>query len=157
MSTPAEKAYAKHAWVIFFVFGLLSVVTGIAIVAGFLPNPPSPESTTGLTMDQIAAQVPGINAYISGLARQLGNFMVGMGVLLTGVAAVPLRRGETWAWYACGIMPVVIVGQLANSFAISNFTSGGFLWQLDLASLLVVLAGLLVSYRKFFPKDRVAP
>jgi hypothetical protein len=48
-------------------------------------------------------------------------------------------------------MPVNIGIQLANSF-----TGGGFLWQLDFASLIVVLAALLFSFRTFFPKDSTA-
>ena len=157
MDPLAEKGYAKHAWIIFIAFGVTSVIGGIIIVAGVLQvDPPSAERTTGLTLNQIAARVPGMDAYISGLARQLGNFMIAMGVLLTGIAAVPFRRGERWAWYACLIMLVLVAVQLTNSFAIYNFTSGGFGWQLDLASIFIVLAGLLMPYRKFFPKDRVA-
>ncbi len=151
MGTTGDNAYEKYAWVIFFVFGLLAVLAGITILAGLLPNPPSPESTTGLTLDQIAARVPGIGGYVGGLARQLGNFMVAMGVMLAGIAAVPYRRGERWAWYVCWIMPVNLVLQLANGLA-----TGRFLWQLDAASLLVVLAALFLPYRRFFPGGRIA-
>lgn len=157
MSTGVEKAYERHAWIIFLVFGLGAVFGGLIILSGVVQvDPPSAERTTGLTLDQIAARVPGMDAYVSGLARQLGNFMIAMGVLLTAVAAVPFRRGERWAWYACLIMPVLVFIQLANSFAIYDFASGGSLWQLDLASLVVVLAGLLMPYRKFFPKAQIA-
>lgn len=155
MDASGEKGYAKHVWIIFLVFGIGAVTAGLSILASVIQvDPPSAERTTGLTLDQLAARVPGIDAYVSGLARQLGNFMIAMGVLLTGIAAVPFRRGDRWAWYACLIMPVLVGVQLANSFAIYNFTSGGFLWQWDLVSLVVVLAGLVMSYRTFFPKDR---
>ena len=153
MGTGQERAYQKHAWIIFFVFGIGAAIAGLIILSGVIQvDPPSAERTTGLTLNQIVARVPGMDAYISGLARQLGNFMIGMGVLLTGVAAVPFRRGERWAWYACSIMLVLVAVQLTNSFAIYNFTSGGFGWQLDLASIFIVLAGLLMPYRKFFPR-----
>ena len=153
MSTGPERAYQRHAWMIFAAFGVSSVIAGIIILSGVLQvDPPSAERTTGLTLQQIAERVPGMDAYVSGLARQLGNFMIAMGVLLTAVAAVPFRRGERWAWYACSIMLLLVVVQLTNSFAIYNFTSGGFGWQLDLASIFIVLAGLLMPYRKFFPR-----
>ncbi|MBA3687438.1 MAG: hypothetical protein H0W81_01165 [Chloroflexi bacterium] len=149
------EGYAKHAWLIFFVFGIGSVIAGIIIVTGVVAvDPPSAESTTGLTMDQIAARVPGIEAYVTGLARQLGNFMVGMGIVLAGVAAIPFRRGERWAWYACWSLAIVVMVQLTNSFAIYGFAHGGFGWQLDVASLVLVLAGLLLPYRRFFPQER---
>ena len=97
------------------------------------------------------ARIPGIGVFISGLSRQLGNFMIAMGVLLAGLAMVPYRRGERWAWYVSWVVPVNIGIQLANSF-----TGGAFLWQLDLASLLVVVAAQLLSYRTFFPKSSSA-
>ena len=157
MTTGAEKWYAKYAWVIFVVFGMGAAFGGLMILAGVVQvDPPSAQRTTGLTLDQLASRVPGMGAYVSGLARQLGNFMIAMGVLLTAVAAVPFRRGERWAWHACLIVPVLVLIQLANSFAIYDFASGGFLWQLDLASLLVALAGLLMPLRIFFPKSRIA-
>ena len=157
MSASSGKADTRHAWIIFFVFGISAAIAGILIVAGVVQvDPPSAERTTGLTLDQIAVRVPGMGAYVSGLARQLGNFMIAIGVLLTGIAVVPFRRGERWAWHACLIMPVLVGVQLANSFAMYNFSSDGFGWQLDLVSLVVVLAALLISHRTFFPKDRAA-
>jgi hypothetical protein len=91
------RAAGNYAWIVFFGLGSLAAIAGVAIVAGVLPNPPSAESTTGLTMDQIVAQIPGIAGYIGGLSRQLGNFMIAMGVLLAGIAIVPCRAGERWA------------------------------------------------------------
>ncbi|HEV2227228.1 MAG TPA: hypothetical protein VGR56_10550 [Nitrososphaerales archaeon] len=111
-----EKAYVKYAWAIFFVFGLLTTISSTIGLLGNPPNPPSPESTTGLTSNQIAARIPGISDYIGSIARQLGNFMLAMGVLIMGVAAVPFRRGEKWARYIFWILPVLLVIQLTNSF-----------------------------------------
>jgi general stress protein CsbA len=155
MDASVEKGFAKHVWIVFLTFGLGAVIAGLSIVAGVVQvDPPSAERTTSLTLDQLAARVPGIESYVSGLTRQLGNFMIAMGVLLATIAAIPYRRGDKWAWYACLVMPIVLAVQLANSFAIYHFTSGGFLWELDLVSLAVVLAGLFMSYRTFFPKER---
>ena len=150
MDTSREKAYEKYAWIIFFALGLLSVIAAPINLLGTPPNPPSPEGTTDLTLDEIDARIPGIRGYIGSISTQLGNFMLAMGVLLMGIAAVPYRKGERWAWYTCWIMPVLLVIQLANS-------RGGLGWQADLAGLAVVLAGLFMSFRKFFPKQRVAP
>ena len=151
MTGPLTRERGMHAWIVFLAFGILSVIAGVGILAGVLPNPPSAEATTGLTVQQIAAQVPGIRDLLLGFSRQLGNFMIAMGVLLTGIAAGPYRTGQTWAWYASWIMPVLLVVQLANSLA-----TGGFLWQVDLASLLILLAALVAPYRRFFPRDPLA-
>ncbi len=88
-------------------------------------------------------------AYIGSIARQLGNFMLGMGVLIMGIAAIPYRRGEKWAWYLSWVLIVIIIIQLINS----NY---GYLWQLDFVFLLIVLAGLFLPYRMFFPKKQQA-
>jgi hypothetical protein len=150
MSTSVEPGYVKYAWIIFFVFGLLWVAAAPINLRGTPPNPPSPEGTTGLTLNQLDARIPGIHGYISSISRQLGNFMLAMGVLIMGIAAIPYRKGEKWAWYICWILPVSLVIQLANS-------RGGFGWQADFAFIFVLLAGLLMPYRKFFPKERIAP
>ena len=142
-----EKSYEKYAWIILFVVGLLAAFSSPIGLLGNPPNPPSPEGTTGLSLDQIALRVPGMMAYIGSITRQLGNFMLAFGVMTMGVAAVPYRKGEKWSWYLSWIVPVLVVIQLVNS-------NGGYLWQLDLAFLFLVLAGLFLPYRKFFPKSK---
>ena len=150
-----ENAYEKHAWIIFFVFGLLAAIASRGQLLGMSPNPPSSEVTTGLTLDQIAARTPGILDYIGSIDRQLGNFMLATGVLVMGIAAFPYRRGEKWAWYTCWIIPILVIIQIVNSFL--STPGGGLGWQLDFAFIFVALAGLFMPYRKFFPKERVAP
>ena len=147
-----EKAYEKHAWTIFFVLGFLAAFASQGQLLGMSPDPPSPEVTTGLTLDQIAARIPGILDYIGSIDRQLGNFMLGFGVLTMGIAAVPFRRGETWAWYILWIWPVVLVIQTVNSFL--STPGGGPGWQLDFAFILVLSAALLISLPSFFAKKQ---
>jgi hypothetical protein len=139
------RAYEKHAWLILFGLGILTVISAPIGLLGIPPNPPSPEATTGTTLAQLEAQIPGLHNFIGGISVQLGNFMLATGALLTGIAAFPYRRGEKWAWAACWIIVVLLIIQLVN-----NLATGGFLWQLDLAVLVLVLAGLLLPYRTFF-------
>ena len=146
MSTAPGKAYERYAWIIFFVYGLLPVmIAPIHLLSGLPPDPPSPEGMTGLTLDEIAVRIPGIIGYIRSISVQLFNFMLAMGVLVMAIAAVPYRKGEKWAWYAFWILPTNLVIQLANS-------RGGFRWQVDLAFIFVILIGLIIPYRKFFPR-----
>src|SRR5262245_23328846 len=145
MNKTTEKGYQKYAWIIIFIFGLLAVITAPIILLGKPPNPPSPQGATGLTLEQMEARMPGVHGYISSISRQLGNFMLAMGVLVMGIAAVPFRKGEKWAWFACLILPVTVLIQLINS-------QGGHGWQVDLAFVGVLLAGLFMPFRKFFPK-----
>ena len=150
MDTTVEKWYVKYAWVIFFVIGLLNVLAAPINLRGTPPNPPSPEGMTGLTLTEMNARIPGMFGYISSISRQLGNLLLTMGVLLMGISAVPYKKGEKWAWYVCWIIPVFLIIQLVNS-------RGGFGWQGDAVFLVVAVAGLLLPYRKFFPKEQDAP
>lgn len=149
MGRSVEKGYEKYAWIIVFVFGLLTVIAAPINLRGTPPNPPSPEGMTGFTLDEMDTRIPGMLGYIYGISRQLGNFMLAMGVLLMAIAAIPYKKGEKWAWYACWIIPVLLVIQIANSLA-----TGGFLWQFDFGALVVFLAGLFLPFRKFFPKQQ---
>jgi len=147
MATTDQKWYVKYAWIIIFMFGLLSMMAAPINLLGTPPNPPSPEGMTGLTLSEMEARIPGTLAYISSISRQLGNLLLVMGVLFMGIAAVPYRKGEKWAWYICWILPIFLIIQLVNS-------QGGFGWQADLISLVVALAGLFLPYRKFFLKKQ---
>jgi hypothetical protein len=136
---------SQRAWWIFFVLGVLTVISAPIGLLGNPPDPPSPKGFTGLTSEEIAARIPGMSDYISSIARQLGNFMLGFGLLLVAVAAVPFRKGERWAWYAMWAAPLVILIQLLNS-------RGGNGWQFDLGFVIITSAGLIWPYRRFFPK-----
>jgi uncharacterized membrane protein HdeD (DUF308 family) len=139
------KQLERHAWWVFFIFGILAIVTAPIMLSGNPPNPPSPQFTTGMALEQMKTKLPGLDLYISSMSTQLGNFMLALGVLLAGVAAFPYRKGERWSWFATWTVPSLLVIQLANSLR-----SGGHGWQEDAALIPVTLAALLVPYRRFF-------
>ena len=121
-------------------------MTAPILLLGNPPDPPSPEGFTSLSSDQIAARIPGMSGYISSISRQLGNFMLAMGVLMMGVAAFPFRRGEKWAWYTMWTAPLMLFIQFANSW-------GGNGWWADLGLGALTSAALAWTYRRFFPKS----
>ena len=132
---------AKRAWLIFFALGIGSILAAPIGLLGRPPDPPSAEGMTGLTLDDLNTRVPGLSSYVSSIARQLGNFMLAMGIFLAAIAAGPFRRGERWAWRVMWIVP----GLLGIQFANSRF---GHLWQLDLGLIPVTVAGLVVTRRQ---------
>lgn len=117
-----EHWFGKHAWWIFFVFGILAIITAPILLMGNAPNPPSPTATTGMTFERMAAQVPSLSVYIGSISRELGNFMLATGVMLTLIAAFPYRRGEQWAWAALWIVP--ILGAIQVNSATAAIASG---------------------------------
>jgi hypothetical protein len=140
------RRVADKTWIVFLVFGVLTVISAPLQLGGRPPDPPSPEGTTGLTLEEIGQRIPGISTFIASESRQLGNFMLVSGVLMAMIAAVPFRKGERWAWYSMWTAPLLLLIQFVNS----NFGNG---WWADLGLIPVMLAGLFVPYRKFFPKS----
>lgn len=140
-----SRGIRDKTWLIFFVFGVLAVMTAPILLTGRPPDPPSPEGTTGLTLDEMGQRVPGISAFIASESRQLGNFMLVSGVLMAMIAAVPFRKGQRWAWFSMWTAPLLLLIQAVNS----NFGNG---WWADVGLIPVTVAGLVLPYRKFFPK-----
>jgi hypothetical protein len=136
---------AKRAWLIFFALGIGGVLAGLVTLRGHPPDPPSPEGTTGLTLDEMSRRIPGLDSYIASISRQLGNFMLATGLLMCSIAAGPFRRGERWAWSAMWSVPLLLAIQFANS----RFGRG---WQLDLGLIPVTIAGLLATNRAPVPR-----
>jgi hypothetical protein len=124
----AEKGYQKNGWVLLVIIGVISMIFGVAsILASF--QSPSPYSLTQVTQ------------------RDEGVVIIGFGLFGTAISYKAFRRGERWAWYVALYVPVAFVCLTVNSYS-----SGGANWPLFVVLLLVDLAGLLLSYGKFFPK-----
>ncbi len=148
-----EKAYEKHAWIILFALGILGVTGGLAQVfavsgqldAGIIRN------LTGMTWEEIVTRSPGIASYISYLQRTMGIGTLSGSVLLVAIAAIPYRKGERWSWYAIWIPAAVwIVGTAIDLEAGASF----MLLVFDLVFAVIWLTGLLLPYRKFFPRKQ---
>jgi hypothetical protein len=124
----AEKGYQKMAWVLLVIIGVVSIIFGVASI---LPSYQSanPYSPTQLTQ------------------RDEGVVIIGFGLFGTAISYKPFRSGERWAWYVALYVPVAFVYLTVNSYS-----SGGTNWPFFVVLLLVDLAGLLLPYRKFFPK-----
>ena len=150
--TRVERAYEKYAWIILFAFG----VYGVAYAVAFLiyPAPPvldeeAAVNLTGMTWEEIVSGSPGFARYIGYLARGYALELLVVRALGVGLAAFPYRKGDRWSWYASWIFPVEFAGATATE--ISAGASPGTV-AFELAVVGVYVLGLLLPYRKFFPK-----
>lgn len=129
---PTEKiprGYERYAWGLIAVAGIAGVLIGLW---EFFVGPL--DTTPGFTADPA-------------FFRAHLFFLLGFSAFATALAAIPYRRGERWAWYVLWIGLIVVLGD-----AVMNYTAGGTVWPgLVLLSVLIVL-GLLLPYRMFFPK-----
>jgi|SRR5271170_1908627 hypothetical protein len=145
-----EKAYEKYAWVIPFVMGLFFLVSMAAtflfpvILTG---AEGAVQSLTGSTFSQLAASSPGVANYVYYLIRILAIFSAGLGAFFAVVSATAYRKGEAWAWYLTWVVPVLFVLDAVDDYYAFRYV--------DVSSMIIaaiLVAGLLLPYRKFFPK-----
>ena len=81
-----------------------------------------------------------------------GFLFLGFAVPTVLISATSYRKGKKWAWYLLWYVPVIYVIGLG----IGQYASGQIpLWSTFLSPIPVL--GLLLPYRKFFPKAQVAP
>lgn len=141
-----ERGYERYAWIILLALGVAAIGFGFNDI--FFPEPSDPpyvQTLTGKTWDDIVAEEPGLAEVIRVMDRAVGLGLLGFGLLMVAIAAVPYRRGERWAWYASWAAPTVLLGFLA-------ITLQGSLWLMFAILLVLALLGLLLPWRKFFPK-----
>src|SRR5580692_9311445 len=147
-----ERAYEKYAWVIPFAMGLfflVSVVATLLYTVILTEAEHAVESLTGSTFSQLAASSPGVANYIYYLIRILAIFSAGLGAFFMVVSATAYRKGEVWAWYLTWVVPVLFLLDLSNDYFAFGYVDVGSMF---IAAILV--AGLLLPYRKFFPSKQ---
>lgn len=89
----------KLAWLPIAVIGMVTVGMGLAFVM-LRPNVvllPEDQRYTGLTPEQLRVLDPELFSWIGMVFRSWGAFGIGLGVMITGLAAYGYRRGELWA------------------------------------------------------------
>jgi hypothetical protein len=147
-----ERAYEKYAWVIPFVMGLFFSVSMVATLfdPGIITGAEhAVESLTGSTFSQLAATSPGIANYVYYLIRVLAIFSAGLGAFLAAVSATAYRKGEVWAWYLTWVVPLLFLLDLSNDYLAFGYVDVS---SMVIAAILVV--GLILPYRKFFPAKK---
>ncbi len=133
----------RHGWVL--VAALCALMTVFGVSAFFLnPDPAQPiDGSLCCTGQQLSTVDPWVYDYAHEIARYMATFMFGMGLFGLLLAAIPLRRGERWAWVALWYVPVL--------FAVHGFVLGSF--PFDVPPLLLTTLGLLLSARRVLGRD----
>ncbi len=145
-----DRAFEKHAWLIPFVLGLFFFVSSIAVFVSpaiFTGAEGMFQTLTGHDFSYLSSSSPGVASYIYWLIRVFGFTGLGLGAFLAGVSATAYKRGERWAWYLMWIMPGTFVLDVGNDWA-----SAGFVDVMTYIIIALFVTGLLLPYRKFFPK-----
>ena len=142
------RAYERYAWILPLIIGMMGILFGsIVAISGEPPEQEAFANIAGLTWQEAQSEIPGVADYITITLRSEGQFIVAFGVFITAISIFPYRRGERWAWYTLWLIPV-----FTSILAARVFIAGGMGWNIILVQLGIILLGLLLPYRKFFPK-----
>jgi len=76
--------------------------------------------------------------------------MVGLGIFGMVISRIPFRKGERWAWYTLWyLLGFLVVVEILDVISVGE---QGVIVLVILSSL-----GLLLPYKKFFPKRQTKP
>jgi len=120
-----------HAWVLFFVFGLLIAAHGLYMIV--LPTA-DPQHWRSYTSDA------DVIAYLADEFRASGGMEIALGALTMLIAVRWFRTGDPWAWLAFWVFPVLFAWGTVTTWAV-------LLW---LVLFLATVGALVATYSQFF-------
>ena len=145
-----ERGYVKYGWVVYLFLGLLWLVVGLTQV--FNPDILLEDEALhvkGMSLSELEASCPEATELARFLFGAVGMLKTSWSFLVLAITLTGYRRGEKWAWYTLWLVPALLVGQgLFNSVFLGDFKE--ILQWIPITT--VSLLGLLLPYRKFFPR-----
>jgi hypothetical protein len=124
-----------------FLFGISYIVIGLASV----PNAELALSTGRVnTRPLLLESPPDLVPVFQNVVTEWGLFEASFGALVMVLAAIPFRRAERWAWLVLWILPLTMMGAIANAARV-----GASLGPLPVFFAVSVL-GLVLAAPRFF-------
>jgi hypothetical protein len=153
------KAYEKYAWLI--LFGVVSVLAArflLFIISGFFagglhPDSQAVENLTGMTWNELLEFNPGLTNFYGWLEREISIVYLSFLALLAIVIAFPYRKGHQWAWYTVWILPIFTIAITIHGGLVTGFNTAVIIQTAML--LLLILLGIFLPYKKFFPTKKL--
>ncbi len=146
-----EKAYEKHAWIILFALGTIGFISFLAPTLIGPSGAPSLQPIASVTWGQLSSANPGVARWVDYNYRFSSAYGVVGSFFMMAISLKSYRRGEKWSWYALWSFPVW--SGLTIPYSVSVGASSVPIY-LSLVVTIVSLLGLLLPYRKFFPKKQ---
>ena len=144
------RVYEKYGWVIYLALGLLWLVVGL--YQTFSPDEligKDVQRVTGMSLNELEASNPVAIELVRFVYGALGNLKINWSFLVLAITLTGYRKGEKWAWYTLWLVPVILVSMgIYNAIFFSDVNQS--LESIPIVS--ISLLGLLLPYRKFFPR-----
>jgi hypothetical protein len=144
------KFYEKYTWVILLAAGLLWLVVGL--VAVFQPEgifEGDAQSVTNMPWSELKASSPVAADFVIFVYGQMGLLKISWSFFVIAITLTGYRRGEKWAWYIMWSVPALLVSDALFSVIYIGDVSQTLQF---IPITTITLVGLLLSYRKFFPR-----
>jgi len=144
------RTYEKYGWVVYLALGLLWLVVGL--VQAFSPEgllEDDAQLVTDMSWSELKASSPVATDLVRFHYWLMGLLKTSWSLLVLAITLTGYRKGEKWAWYTLWLVPILLV-----SCALFNASwFGGLNESLQFIPITTVsLLGLLLPYRKFFPR-----
>jgi len=149
-STQKERVNEKYGWVILLAIGLVWLWTGLT--QAFSPEAlidNEAQHILGMSLSELEASFPEATELVRFIFGTVGVLKTSWSLLVLSITLWPYRKGEKWAWYTMWLVPAVLVHQgLWYSVFLGDFNE----MLIYIPIVAVTLLGLLLPYRKFFPR-----
>ena len=145
-----ERAYEKYGWVVYFALGLLWLVVGLVQV--FSPDElleTDAQLITDMSWSELKASSPVATDLVRFHYGQMGLLKTSWSLLVLAITLTGYRRGEKWAWYTMWLVPALLVWNAFYNVSFVGDVNQALQW-IPVTSVSVL--GLLLPYRKFFPR-----
>jgi uncharacterized membrane protein len=136
----------------------LAIGAGFDLVtdaAGRLPSDHSAtfQAVTGITWREAASVAHPLTPYVARAEAGYAAFELLFGILVLIVAAIPLRRGERWAWWSCWVL-LLAFAAFGTLFGVNDSANR---WAAIAAGVLVAVAliALVPMQRRAAPAARL--
>ena len=144
-----ERVY-KYGWVWYLALGLLWLVVGLSQLftpEGLLET--EAQHITGMSLSELEASSPEATKLARFLMGAVGNLKMNWSLFLIAITLTGYRKGEKWAWYTMWLAPALLVWNAINNVIFLGDINQALPW---IPITTISLLGLLLPYRKFFPK-----
>ncbi len=130
-----EKAYERYAWALLLALGIATLIFALMGLGNY-------STWTGLVRSPDVFPDP----------IEFSAAVGGWGIFLIAVSWVGYRRGERWAWYVSLYLPIAFAALAIHDLGVGGSKTGFVAFPVIF--LIISLVGLLLPYRKFFPKKQ---
>ena len=154
-SGKVEPFLQHYGWTVFAFLSVVFMGFGIGdMILGMDADPAIGESITGIPWEELRASSPEIANLIDMQVRATGAAIFFLSILSLSITINAFRPGQRWAWYTLWIWPLWNAGVFLVFFLAERQPAFPPPPPMQSAPILFViaLAGLVLTYRKFFPK-----